>query len=96
MWTAYRRSPYSNFYPRTPVECDLTHNSFLSVSHDFYPRTPVECDALNSSCPVFQYSISIHALLWSATARGTDGFAFIKISIHALLWSATLFLRAHA
>ena len=33
-----------DFYPRTPVECDLFFLSLLTTCLYFYPRTPVECD----------------------------------------------------
>ncbi len=34
----------------------------------FYPRTPVECDPHSASISALSASISIHALLWSATS----------------------------
>ena len=33
-----------DFYPRTPVECDLLYASGSGARYYFYPRTPVECD----------------------------------------------------
>ncbi len=39
---------------------------------NFYPRTPVECDVDVSDGQGGRLRISIHALLWSATATKRD------------------------
>ena len=54
LWSATRghisfETRRSNFYPRTPVECDSNALRNSTGSLYFYPRTPVECDEVRGS-----------------------------------------------
>ena len=74
----------SHFYPRTPVECDSGCLLLPSMSKYFYPRTPVECDQEFTRLLDGVISISIHALLWSATRNERKSLKILKfLSTHS-------------
>ena len=84
----------SYFNPRTHEECDdfFWHAtpSFLY----FNPRTHEECDWLSCCMRLACKTISIHALMKSATLRHTTLLHFVAISIHALMKSATSYANS--
>ena len=60
----------------------------MSAEEGFNPRARMERDVCNAGT-VSQISVSIHALVWSATVLIACLIPAITVSIHALVWSAT-------
>jgi len=72
------------------MECDCCYVQLSHKFKSFNPRTRMECD-LNKAREVILWTVSIHALVWSATELRPKIIQYQNVSIHALVWSATQF-----
>ena len=78
-----RRGVY--FYPRSPCGERRPPPTWTRTTNHFYPRSPCGERRMPQPLRVFDYSISIHALLAESDRRCSCCPPLSTISIHALL-----------